>query len=152
MKKCLTSKQFFLISWKFQTTFFSHSLKMSVSHFIFHLSTTHKSLQVQHSINVFSKFFGFHPSVPLSHFQIYNYNCRNCHQLHVKICPARRRSQPIHGDIRCIWVAYKTDVCCSLAVEGVHSKRKEQQSKMHDASLLNAPWLPPRILHHPTLV
>jgi len=48
----------------------------------------------------FSKFTGFHPSFPLLHFQIYNYNCtnailqlqitfyncRNCHQLHVKIC------------------------------------------------------------------
>ena len=43
-----------------------------------------------------------HPSFKLSHFKIYNnnctiailqlkitcYNCRNCHQLHVKICPA----------------------------------------------------------------
>jgi len=57
-----------------------------------------------HSLNIFSTFsqhfFGFHPSFPLSHFQIYNfnctiallqlqitfYNCRNFHQLHVKIC------------------------------------------------------------------
>ena len=51
---------------------------------------------------IFSTFLGFHPSFPLSHFQIYNYNCtiailqlqitfyncRNCHQLHVNICPA----------------------------------------------------------------
>ena len=55
-----------------------------------------------HSLNIFSTFFGFQPSFQLSHFQIYNYNCtipilqlqitfyscRNCHQLHVKICSA----------------------------------------------------------------
>ena len=54
------------------------------------------------SLNVFSTFLGFHPSFPLSHFKIYNYNCtisilqlqitfyncKNCDQLHVKICPA----------------------------------------------------------------
>ena len=54
-----------------------------------------------HSVNIFSTFFSFHPSFPLSHLQIYNYNCtipvlqlqitfyncRNCHQLRVKICP-----------------------------------------------------------------
>jgi len=47
-------------------------------------------------------FFGFRPSFPLSRFKMYNYNgtiailqlqitfynSRNCHQLHVKICPA----------------------------------------------------------------
>ena len=91
---------------KFLMTFFRHFLD-------FYISTNHKSPQVQlhkqflltffhHSIKVFSTFFGFHPSFPLSHFQIYNYNCtiailqlqitfyncRNCHQLHVKICPA----------------------------------------------------------------
>jgi len=50
---------------------------------------------------IHSTFFVFHPSFPPSHFQSYNYNCtidllqlqitifscRNCHQLHVKICP-----------------------------------------------------------------
>ena len=57
-----------------------------------------------HSLNIFifSTFCDFRPSFPLSLFQIYNYNCtipilqlqitfyncRNCHQLHVKICPA----------------------------------------------------------------
>ena len=49
-----------------------------------------------------SKFFVFHPCFPPSHLQSYNYsstihllqlqmtsyNCRNCDQLHIKICPA----------------------------------------------------------------
>src|SRR6218665_2864645 len=52
----------------------------------------------------FSTFLGFHLSFPFSHFKIYNYNCtiailqlqitfyncRNCHQLHVKICPGSK--------------------------------------------------------------
>jgi len=54
-----------------------------------------------HLLNISSRYLGFHPSFPPSRFRIYNYNCtiailqlqiicyncRKCHQLHVKICP-----------------------------------------------------------------
>jgi len=93
---------------KFLTTFFSHFVAFYISHFLaFYISTIKNAARqflltcFHHSLNIFSTFFNFHPSFPLSHFQIYNYNCtiailqitfyncRNCHQLHVKICPVK---------------------------------------------------------------
>ena len=109
-EKFLTSSfKIFYHLLKISDDFFSHSPRISSNLQSFQ---PFKMLQVQlhrqflltffhHSVNIFSTFFGFHPSFPLLHFQIYNYNCtipilqlqitfyncRNCHQLHVKICP-----------------------------------------------------------------
>ena len=85
-------------------TCFSHWLR-------FYISSVGKTVQVAYNCTpnflwpffvIHSTFFVFHLSCPPSHLQSYNYNytidllqlqiafynCRNCHQLHVKICPA----------------------------------------------------------------
>ena len=101
---------------KFLTTFFSHSPKFllfrpcpNASLLQIHKSTNTKYKNTTAHLNflwpffvIHSAFFIFHPCFRPSHLQTYNYNCtfhplqlqitfyncRNCDQLHVKICPA----------------------------------------------------------------
>jgi len=100
-----------LISWKFPTTFFSH-LPTKMFHFIhqkFWRPSFFQTLQVQlhnqlfciiHSQNftlftilfyVFTlflfKIYNYNCTIPILKLQTTFYNCTNCHQLHIKICP-----------------------------------------------------------------
>ena len=94
-----------------RTPFLVISLILLLNHSKIAASTTAQTGNVfwpffHQSLYIFSTFFGVHPSFPLSHFKMYNcnftaailqlkiafYNCRNCHQLHVKICPGTRQA------------------------------------------------------------
>ena len=58
-----------------------------------------------HWINIFSTDFGFHPSFPLSHFQIYNYNCAIAGLL--------------HNTLRKLYIGYNSKKLLSIVVEAV---------------------------------
>jgi len=79
---------------KILTTFFSHFL---------HFLTAQPTFYIIHSLNftlytilfyAFSlfqfKLYNYNCTIPILQLQITFYNCTNCHQLHVKICPASR--------------------------------------------------------------